>query len=41
VRPYVVDGRVDDTVIAALPLATDPEQHPSPPRTGPDHRQAT
>jgi integrase len=28
VRPYVVDGRVDDTVIAALLLATDPERQP-------------
>lgn len=30
VRPYVVDGRVDDTVIAALLLATDPERQPGP-----------
>jgi integrase len=28
VRPYVVDGRVDDTVIAALLLATDPARQP-------------
>jgi integrase len=29
VRPYVVDGRVEDAVVAALLLATDPERQPA------------